>query len=289
MTLDEQALLRAVCVSPDDDAPRLVYADWLEERAGSVPCDCEAHGGMRSDPPGLETRLAAEEAEGSPTLSGAWVPCKGCGGSGRIPNYNAERAEFIRVQIEANRTPETIETSRYCSQIEWDDHPEWAAQGRRFRLTDPRSRVGVLYYSKTNISWQLLADRAQAILTNGQSLWPYQTNHRRWLGEQAWWGQLEAGYTRGFVCWVRLTAAEFLRRCDVIFERHPVTQVLLTGAIEAGHRNSTDVVLGTPDGSIQRVCRHYQPTLSEIPGGRSTLLAAALRGEWPGVSFSVLP
>jgi uncharacterized protein (TIGR02996 family) len=29
--MDEQALLHAVCANPDDDAPRLVYADWLEE------------------------------------------------------------------------------------------------------------------------------------------------------------------------------------------------------------------------------------------------------------------
>ncbi len=27
----QQALLRAVCAEPDDDGPRLVYADWLEE------------------------------------------------------------------------------------------------------------------------------------------------------------------------------------------------------------------------------------------------------------------
>jgi uncharacterized protein (TIGR02996 family) len=25
------ALLRAICENPDDDAPRLVYADWLDE------------------------------------------------------------------------------------------------------------------------------------------------------------------------------------------------------------------------------------------------------------------
>src|SRR5947209_2547225 len=28
---ERQALLRAVAETPDDDAPRLVYADWLEE------------------------------------------------------------------------------------------------------------------------------------------------------------------------------------------------------------------------------------------------------------------
>ena len=33
-TEDESALLRAILEAPDDDAPRLVYADWLDERAG---------------------------------------------------------------------------------------------------------------------------------------------------------------------------------------------------------------------------------------------------------------
>jgi uncharacterized protein (TIGR02996 family) len=32
---DGDALLRAVLVDPTDDAPRLVYADWLDERAGT--------------------------------------------------------------------------------------------------------------------------------------------------------------------------------------------------------------------------------------------------------------
>src|SRR5262249_53807530 len=30
--MTDDALLRAVLAAPDDDAPRLVYADWLEER-----------------------------------------------------------------------------------------------------------------------------------------------------------------------------------------------------------------------------------------------------------------
>ena len=31
MHADESALLRAVCDNPDDDAPRLIYADWLDD------------------------------------------------------------------------------------------------------------------------------------------------------------------------------------------------------------------------------------------------------------------
>lgn len=32
MTTEEQALLRAICLDPADDGPRLIYADWLEEQ-----------------------------------------------------------------------------------------------------------------------------------------------------------------------------------------------------------------------------------------------------------------
>jgi uncharacterized protein (TIGR02996 family) len=36
MTDTEAALLRAICEQPDDDTPRLVFADWLTERGGPV-------------------------------------------------------------------------------------------------------------------------------------------------------------------------------------------------------------------------------------------------------------
>jgi uncharacterized protein (TIGR02996 family) len=32
---DREILLRAICAAPDDDAPRLAYADWLEENGDS--------------------------------------------------------------------------------------------------------------------------------------------------------------------------------------------------------------------------------------------------------------
>src|SRR5689334_11806572 len=32
----DDAFLQAICDNPDDDAPRLVYADWLEERGDAA-------------------------------------------------------------------------------------------------------------------------------------------------------------------------------------------------------------------------------------------------------------
>jgi len=33
---EEDALLRAICDHPDDDTPRLVFADWLDEQGGEI-------------------------------------------------------------------------------------------------------------------------------------------------------------------------------------------------------------------------------------------------------------
>jgi uncharacterized protein (TIGR02996 family) len=32
MVFDDAALLAAICAEPDDDTPRLAYADWLDEQ-----------------------------------------------------------------------------------------------------------------------------------------------------------------------------------------------------------------------------------------------------------------
>lgn len=46
---DRDALLRAIIEAPDDDAPRLIYADWLDEngdpaRAEFIRVQCDMHG-----------------------------------------------------------------------------------------------------------------------------------------------------------------------------------------------------------------------------------------------------
>ena len=51
---DREALLAAICANPDDDTPRLAFADWLEEngepeRAEFVRLQCELASGL---PPG---------------------------------------------------------------------------------------------------------------------------------------------------------------------------------------------------------------------------------------------
>ena len=96
-TADASALLAAVALHPDDDTPRLVYADWLQENGGTMACP-------------------NKDAVFGPTISGSnhvvyeharpssrWVKCRTCYGSGGVPDATAARAEFIRVQVELAR------------------------------------------------------------------------------------------------------------------------------------------------------------------------------------------
>src|SRR5262245_6565393 len=62
----EEALLREVCEHPDDDAPRLIYADWLEdhgrpERAELIRVQCEL-AGLPDDSPRLQELAAREDS-----------------------------------------------------------------------------------------------------------------------------------------------------------------------------------------------------------------------------------
>lgn len=79
---DEEAMLRPILLAPADDGPRVVYADWLDERAGTVPCP-RCRGGL--------------------LIGYANEPCPVCRGDCVASNGNAERANLIRVQCELAR------------------------------------------------------------------------------------------------------------------------------------------------------------------------------------------
>jgi hypothetical protein len=86
---DLDTIFAAILDRPDDDTPRLAYADFLEDHRGVVACpECSAR----------------EFAFGTrPRLN-----CPLCHGTGEESNGYAERAEFIRVQVELARTTPAI-------------------------------------------------------------------------------------------------------------------------------------------------------------------------------------
>lgn len=82
----QSALLAAIRANPADDAPRLIYADWLDENATmDEKCHrCGGDGTIENDSTGREYTC--------PNCNGNRVSLKG--------NRFAERAEFIRRQCE---------------------------------------------------------------------------------------------------------------------------------------------------------------------------------------------
>src|SRR5215203_4619487 len=76
---DAPAFFRAIEANPDDDTPRLVYADWLDEHAATdadraraefIRVQCE----LARDPlPDRQTELAARERELLTAHGRAWV------------------------------------------------------------------------------------------------------------------------------------------------------------------------------------------------------------------------
>lgn len=84
MTQEQRDLLNAVLASPDDDLPRLVYADWLDEHDEPTPCGC--------DDGVIDT--GGFDPAGNPV----YVACGICDGVGHLPNQNALHAALIRAQ-----------------------------------------------------------------------------------------------------------------------------------------------------------------------------------------------
>lgn len=85
---DQEAFIRKIVERPEDNMPRLAFSDWLEDNAGEVECPtCQGFGEF------------VRTGQG----------CHACDGTGRVPNGNAERAEFIRLQCELARRPRQVE------------------------------------------------------------------------------------------------------------------------------------------------------------------------------------
>ncbi|MBX9623425.1 MAG: TIGR02996 domain-containing protein [Gemmataceae bacterium] len=91
MTDDD--FLRAVAASPDDDTPRLVYADWLDEagddagraRAELIRAQCELE---RDPPPGRRKELGARVEQLLKTLRKSWPK--------PLPSGRQPKVEFRR-------------------------------------------------------------------------------------------------------------------------------------------------------------------------------------------------
>lgn len=140
MTQEQRDLLNAVLASPDDDLPRLVYADWLDEHDEPTPCGC--------DDGVIDT--GGFDPAGNPV----YVECGICDGVGHLPNQNALHAALIRTQCK-------------ISGVQWDC--EWTTRGMNCQRWNQDIRPGKppilcptcktlqeLTDEEDRIKWQLL-------------------------------------------------------------------------------------------------------------------------------------
>ena len=107
MSEDRAAFIAKICENPFDNTPRLVFADWLDEQPSTVPCaECNGSGVPFIKP--IRHNMWEERQPDGTIRRFSKIPrpdyrirrCESCGGSGSVSNGNAERAEFIRLQIE---------------------------------------------------------------------------------------------------------------------------------------------------------------------------------------------
>src|SRR5207237_8177394 len=61
--MHDDAFLRTIAAAPDDDAPRLVYADWLEERGDPRGTSVRAQCALAALPDDAPRRHDLEQAE----------------------------------------------------------------------------------------------------------------------------------------------------------------------------------------------------------------------------------
>lgn len=109
---DGAALLRAIEAQPEEDTPRLLFADWLDENGRVRRVECPECKRKPAKCPKCKGKGRINVYKGVATYkrmmscrscngTGKGVSCSHCSGTGYVEhNPDADRAELIRVQVE---------------------------------------------------------------------------------------------------------------------------------------------------------------------------------------------
>lgn len=118
-TTDHDAFLVTIAENPDDPTPHLVYADFLDERAGlSIAC-VKCHG--------TACQPIHEHPAGSGSYSGA---CHNCGGTGQIAAEALAcdqrlAAKLIEIRAAPDDDRPRLEYAKICETYEWKERAEF--------------------------------------------------------------------------------------------------------------------------------------------------------------------
>jgi uncharacterized protein (TIGR02996 family) len=208
----EADLLREILACPDEDAPRLALADFLDENAGSVECGaCGGKGGTTREMPHKYG------------VGCAWSVCWECRGTGRVSDGKAERASFIRCQIELA----AMHCTRHLHSSPCRPLGPGCAGGP-FELCESLRRREEELFSAAAAAAMRLDEPLWGILPewsiSGHSPNVLRLVHRRWESHP----ELRLAFRRGFVHSITCTAADFLAHAGSIFAAQPVREVTLS-------------------------------------------------------------
>ncbi len=272
MTSDGQALLAAILAAPDDDAPRLIYADWLDEQNGEMPCSACDRG----------------DTQGSNKL---WMSsCATCEHSGFVPNGFAERAEFIRCQVEM--------AGLLVGSGEW-------RMGVTYVFADAGKDCHGNGYHVRKDNWE----RFTALRRRERELldWLAGAFHDSEDVQQAWgvlglWSATHVTWEwrRGFVDEFTCTAADWLAHADQLYwhpdlarpcpeTAQPIRKVRLTTCPHYDH--DWDAKAYRLDGrqwrSQKELCRPGERPKDWRAGGNDEAVPRLLAVEWPAINFEL--
>jgi uncharacterized protein (TIGR02996 family) len=259
----EADLLREILACPDDDAPRLALADWLEENSGSVECarcggrgrerwECKVCGATPDEAGEVEHGRGCYviDSDGGGTESVDVPPCPDCAGTGRVSDGKAERASFIRCQIELA----AMHCTRHLHSSPCRPLGPGGAGGP-FELCESLRR-------RANSLWGVGAANGSHWSNTAFAMPP---------GVQI----VPDGVRRGFVHAITCTAADFLAHAAGIFAAQPVQSVEITDMpIFKSGGNDTYYV-----GGLGRFPQEYWSRLEWLPSpeaARAALSAACV-------------
>ncbi len=217
MTATAEAFLADIIAHRDDDTPRMIYADWLEDEG------------------------------------------------------EAERAEFIRVQVE-------LASCKKCGGKGW-------YETGRGKESLPHSKCGVLKIRER----ELLQSRQFGRCTGQPSTDTRAAARYVWAGpvaqlddpnEQGW------KFTRGFVSAITCTASDFLAHADALTSQTPLERVTLT-SLPTGNGLPIKTPAGMPNTyqarAVLNQIRHaHEWRPDDFFRGRLNII-------WPGITFTLPP
>ncbi len=210
---DEDAFIRSICLAPEDDAPRGVFADWLDDHAGDAVCPgCVGWSRVKHEP---------------------HPKCTVCSGTGRISNGNADRAEFIRIQLEAERL-DRIVTSGIYTPGPPSNAPDTSKEFARLCELRKRERELLLRWKD---SWfRPPVDGLVSVVWNHPTVeWMRPedvTGTACGSPEDVW----SVTFRRGFPDLLECSTKNFIKNAKRLFSHHPITQVRLSDKRPGGGR-----------------------------------------------------